>query len=107
MSTKFDIEVTLVELINNNFLLFKNDIKKKNLWITRPENVLRVLVLSPRLGALATIPLTLIFWTVIQITIKFNSKMRKLSKMNFMTVTLTPIQKMIHNMKFIQTKVYL
>jgi hypothetical protein len=26
MSTKFDIEVTLVELINNNFLLFKNDL---------------------------------------------------------------------------------
>jgi hypothetical protein len=25
MSTKFDIEITLVELINNNFILFKND----------------------------------------------------------------------------------
>jgi hypothetical protein len=26
MSTKFEIEVTLVELINNNFLLFQNDL---------------------------------------------------------------------------------
>jgi hypothetical protein len=52
MSTKFDIEVTLVELINNNFLL--------------PENVLRVRV-PPRLGALATQyhshSQNIIFWT--------------------------------------------
>jgi hypothetical protein len=26
MSTKIDIEVTLVELINNHFLFFKNDL---------------------------------------------------------------------------------
>jgi nitroreductase len=69
MSTKFDIEVTLVELINNNFLLFKNDLNLsawRILWITRPENVLRVLV-SPRLGALArqyhSHSQNLIFWT--------------------------------------------
>jgi nitroreductase len=69
MSTKFDIEDTLVELINNNFLLFKNDLNLsawRILWITRPENVLRVLV-SPRLGALArqyhSHSQNLIFWT--------------------------------------------
>jgi hypothetical protein len=63
MSTKFDIEDTLAELINNNFLLFENDLNlSKILWITRPENVLRVLVLPPRLGALAT-QYHIIFWT--------------------------------------------
>jgi hypothetical protein len=66
MSTKFDIEVTLVELINNNFLLFKNDLKlltRKILWITHPENVLRVLVLHCCFAAArrlrCAIPLTL------------------------------------------------
>jgi hypothetical protein len=63
MPTKFDTDVTFVELINNNFLLFKNDLNLsawKILWITRPENVLRVLVLvasARRLGY--AIPLTL------------------------------------------------
>jgi hypothetical protein len=58
MSTKFDIEVTLVELINNHFLLFENDL---NLWITRPENVLRVLVLPAAARHLGyAIPLTIV-----------------------------------------------
>jgi hypothetical protein len=60
MSTKFDIEVTLVELINNNFLLLKIVAMKNFVDYMSIKCFASARVATPRLAPwLRNIPLTL------------------------------------------------